>query len=953
MEGGDIGAEEEILRQGHPALDRLYRILHVKTARLTHGHGHVRNVRNRKPIEYDLHLPHRLALGRLAFDPGMSLVLTDMLEANFKQRKSIMDNSLDVGFVANGIDCVINDIVHIEDRAAFSEDDVRMMHFSIHKASHIIATLALFDVAPDDIFNKHIKSVFRTSGASGANTIADLLVGCAPTNEHLAHQWEPLWSAINGVEPDSTVDLRHPAFQVLHTEEYKNIRAGPGAILGIYIIILCMQKQYLKKWWPTTECQGCEQYAKSHAATDAWLDDGGPDDGGLDDKGSTDLLQDLLDDEGLSEHFQKPRLYRDDEGPYTDEQLQNEILRLAKVLETYDKDHRIPSKNQSRTAKQPEMSGGKVPQNKAQTSRPKQKPKAPDAVDIEADREEAEDWEEWVKRGLGTYEQQLQAAVDKFKEESLKDLPLSEDLLKELDKNVKNGGYMLNQVRSHMVRYDLTAALISCFNISVRLLRFRQKETLIISNFLTSGDSPILHSTALTAFAYKDAVQRFQLHKNQGKPHWIENPFHGQPLRDPDWAGKGDNDDDDEDQGEKTPGNGNKDKIDPGSRGGRRGGGGGGSGSGRGNGGRGGPRGGGGGGSGSGRGNGSGGPRGGGERQKRKDERDKGYPNKHNLKGLHVSFRAPLYHLWSSGFNNFQRVGQTANPVAETGAGSPKCQGGGPGVLESLAIEATFNVHDRRVSSGSTGSTSSTASGSTDSTAASHLSLYKPPSSTHTSPSTTRSMPMQSRDSSPVQKLRLLPAAPGVTSLGTDASVIKYAGVVIEDRVANECAGGGIIWSGKLFPENGPGGENYFVPVVVKMATLDDEANNDDSASATLREEGSRYEVLAAGDRTITPKYFGTFESKIGTVALVLAHGGTVLDDFKDVEKHRAQALFDKAVQMHEAGITHNNLIPRNIVQHTDGELTIIDLHIAGANHQCTGQDRCSELVNFREQLGL
>ncbi|KAJ7173657.1 hypothetical protein C8R46DRAFT_1083546 [Mycena filopes] len=51
---------------------------------------------------------------------------------------------------------------------------------------------------------------------------------------------------------------------------------------------------------------------------------------------------------------------------------------------------------------------------------------------------------------------------------------------------------------------------------------------------------------------------------------------------------------------------------------------------------------------------------------------------------------------------------------------------------------------------------------------------------------------------------------------------------------------------------------------------------------------------------------------------------------------------------MHSAGIYHNDLVPRNIVQDSEGELRIIDFHIAELDHRCRGEDKCEELVAFR-----
>jgi tRNA A-37 threonylcarbamoyl transferase component Bud32 len=67
----------------------------------------------------------------------------------------------------------------------------------------------------------------------------------------------------------------------------------------------------------------------------------------------------------------------------------------------------------------------------------------------------------------------------------------------------------------------------------------------------------------------------------------------------------------------------------------------------------------------------------------------------------------------------------------------------------------------------------------------------------------------------------------------------------------------------------------------------------------------------------------------------------------------RTQRLFAKAVEMHSVGVRHNDLVPRNVVQDSDGELRIIDFHVAKMRHRCSGKDKCKELLELSDALGL
>ncbi|KAJ7780312.1 hypothetical protein DFH07DRAFT_794577 [Mycena maculata] len=122
----------------------------------------------------------------------------------------------------------------------------------------------------------------------------------------------------------------------------------------------------------------------------------------------------------------------------------------------------------------------------------------------------------------------------------------------------------------------------------------------------------------------------------------------------------------------------------------------------------------------------------------------------------------------------------------------------------------------------------------------------------------------------------------------------------------------------------------------------------------TVRHEGLVYSFLGmVGNLDISPRYYGVFEDSVGSVALVLDYGGTAVKSFNTLTRKQAQILFDKAVAMHAVGVVHNDLEPRNIVQDLEGELRIIDFHVADMGHRCAGKEKCEELLAFSRALKL
>ncbi|KAJ6561134.1 hypothetical protein DFH09DRAFT_1364570 [Mycena vulgaris] len=856
-----------------PVLQELLEFLSTTVKPLICGTSHVGYTDTREPIGYDYHLPPLLRLVNIEHDPGLSSMIKDHWVETIKQRTY---KSGDVLAIKASFRRGVRDLVPAE---AVGELCVKEVQGNIHRISCPLATLSCFDIAPGEI--DVFPTVFRGSESAESNTKADLLIGCQPRIGDKPEDWLSLWSSIT--QPK---DLRDPFFQYIYTEEYKNIRTGnPRAILGIYLILWCLNKGYLETFWPQNDCTGCPKFRKSHTAAD---DSDGPN--------QTDIPLDAPDIVTINTNV---------------ENLLVEMRRLVVLAGEYDEKYNIPV-NEQGTAR----------------NRPLQR---------EVDSDDDDDPEESFS-DFKSYKELLEDAIDKASDE----LDFPETIKDGLLRCVLNAAYMLIQVWAQMARHNGTVARLTCHNIGVIMTRHREDQTMTVSNFFEHTDTPILQATALTVYAYHDAVERHDEHLANDVPLWVADPYRGETSaarkladqeeqEDEDTEGDGDGGDGGGDGGDGEGGAGGRgggsDSSEDGSDGGS-----------------------------------EGGPSGGGRgtapnqeqnqaRQARYQRRNEGYQYNINLDALHLAFRAPRNHLWSNGFSHFKRVGHKTIPapgpvddLTPRGQNHPSAYFPGNVGLELLAHGTPDQ--QRRASAGST--QSSRSSNSTQNSVASIFSEQT--SSVPTSPSTTGSFTgASSRNSSPFpEKLAGPETGPG----GPTSVTVCNAGILI-DRLLGESAVG-IVWAGKMILEDGTE-EDDFIPIAVKMAVpredTDGEAGEDPRDS--VRREASVYESLAkSGKPDISPRYYGVFEDKIGTVALILENGGTALKSFGNLTGDEAQTLFGKVEEMHSVGIFHHDLVPRNIVRSPEGELRIIDFHLS-VRHRCSGKDKCKELLEFSQKLGL
>ncbi|KAJ7633813.1 hypothetical protein DFH06DRAFT_1221718 [Mycena polygramma] len=88
------------------------------------------------------------------------------------------------------------------------------------------------------------------------------------------------------------------------------------------------------------------------------------------------------------------------------------------------------------------------------------------------------------------------------------------------------------------------------------------------------------------------------------------------------------------------------------------------------------------------------------------------------------------------------------------------------------------------------------------------------------------------------------------------------------------------------------------------------------------------------------------------TKVLVMSDAGTALRDFGDLHPTERRLLLTRLVCLHQAGVLHNDLEPRNVARSKKFGPLIIDFDEASLNHVCPGSS-CWELRRLAHVLQL
>ncbi|KAK7030554.1 hypothetical protein R3P38DRAFT_2702199 [Favolaschia claudopus] len=924
-------------------------ILNLSLPPLQIGPEHVKSVETRPPIQSEYHKPRWRQVETLGFNPGIFQMLQEHLKEQLSKRKCITDQwqPEDIRRWTDAVKSGMGQLVPARAQVT-NEESVKQLYSNIHNKTGLLATFICLDMSMEDLQRdpQTFKSVFTLFPSSRPTSKADNLVGFVSQEPDDGPE---KWGSLWQAMVDGPIDLRQDFFKVLFPEEYKNpLALCPDAVAGIYLTLLCVASGFLRGFWPDTLCRACDKFRKSHEAQ------------GVDWRNTPEEV--CPPDGSIAARARVMDMNR----------LRTEFFRVLRLNNDYEKKCNIPPGGEERWKRKRRHSG-----------------------DSSGDEDD-------TGASQMAYEQKLNAAFDKAQKELKLDASLRKWMI--------HGAYMLIQLYAQMDMDRTTAGYLSCGNGSVVCIFDRASRTLTLSEFLQNDDKPLLLVTALTVFAWTDAVERFERTpaEDTGRP---VDPYRGQTKKERDaedrLAGKApakkqsetrppkkpktgknkepsqDEDDvraeseasqDDDDVDDHSTSDDAHTESDPSQDDAD-------------------------------------------VQQNANDatatvEQDANPDedaaenaagdNNHSSWGerrsagmfqffaqvqstqfthlrmqeLHVAFNAPKRVLVSNGFEHYERIPSPNIPatpafrfadlsdVDEERPTTPPTKFSSISDVDGspqLAAISSHRLDGRKASIGSVASRSDTSKRSVrsissvpslSSTASTAGSDSPPPT-----PSTTSSFPSGSKESSPLAKKRTQTAVGEVQvdPLQTILPKIQYAGVFIEE-VIYEKMGRPTVWSGQLILEDDTVESTIPIPIVVKMAVVEyqegDESDGKESANL-LRHEGVIYEALAkAGLRGITPRYYGAFESDLGAVMLVLDDGGETIGSFGNLSKEQRQDLLTMAETMHRAGIVHNDLKPLNVVQDSSGEVKIIDFDMAVDGHRCPGKE-CEELIEFAKALKL
>jgi len=117
-----------------------------------------------------------------------------------------------------------------------------------------------------------------------------------------------------------------------------------------------------------------------------------------------------------------------------------------------------------------------------------------------------------------------------------------------------------------------------------------------------------------------------------------------------------------------------------------------------------------------------------------------------------------------------------------------------------------------------------------------------------------------------------------------------------------------------------------------------------------LHAEFLAYQKLSPLQGSIIPCCFGLFDIEKLGVLLLLEDCGHSLTTFEELSNTQKATLFNHVCAIHQCGILHDDLEPRNVVVSALGNVTVIDFELSDQSHSCKGME-CGELVGLRSVL--
>lgn len=141
-----------------------------------------------------------------------------------------------------------------------------------------------------------------------------------------------------------------------------------------------------------------------------------------------------------------------------------------------------------------------------------------------------------------------------------------------------------------------------------------------------------------------------------------------------------------------------------------------------------------------------------------------------------------------------------------------------------------------------------------------------------------------------------------------------------------------------------------------------------DSHSSFLQNEFETYQALIQLQGSGIPRCLGLFDAGAFGLLLLLEDGGSSIGDFHELSKKQKYispiilqailltkicqrvALLKSVSQMHQRGICHHDLEPRNIMVSPSGKVSVIDFEFSTKDHACH-QATCHEIIDLTERL--
>ncbi|KAJ6603621.1 hypothetical protein DFH09DRAFT_854818, partial [Mycena vulgaris] len=116
------------------------------------------------------------------------------------------------------------------------------------------------------------------------------------------------------------------------------------------------------------------------------------------------------------------------------------------------------------------------------------------------------------------------------------------------------------------------------------------------------------------------------------------------------------------------------------------------------------------------------------------------------------------------------------------------------------------------------------------------------------------------------------------------------------------------------------------------------------AASDRLRREFEAYNVLHALQGVAIPILLGLYRNEDdGSSVLIMSNAGVPLTQFDELSASDRHKLLAHLICLHQAGVQHNDMEPRNIVMSASRGPVIIDFDNASLGHSCPGLS-CTEL---------